>query len=546
MRRVPALLAALLIAAFAVLGLAAPASAHATLISSDPAEGAVLNEAPDQVTFTFDEPVQLVPKGLLAFDASGDPVDVEASASGVTLEGDLAGGLDDGTYVVTWRVVSADGHPIAGSLTFHVGAPSAKVEAPKVGPSDPGAVPTVQAVVHGFDYVALLLAGGLALFLTWTARGVRIDDAVRRRLVRVLRVAALVAVLAAALAVPLAGAYQLGSGLGGVLDPAALDPALVQEDLLVLLLHVVGLGAAAWAAGRRSSLVVDLLTLLAVWSPALVGHTRAYEPGTLLVVTDALHLTAGAAWLGGLVGLALALPALSGRPRDAALLITRFSTVASGLLAVLALSGVLLGWRIVGSWSRLVEETYGRLLLVKVALVLVVVAVAAYNRLRLVPQVGDDAGHDARRRGAGLVRRAVIAEAAVLVAVLGVTGFLTQKPPGGEAPTPPATAGTGVVTGTAADDLKVLAVLDAGVGLQRRLIVQVQDLAGEPLDLYDAPAVTLSTDSVDLGEVTVAPSGVGTYVADVVFPTAGTWQLQVSVRVDEFTSPVTVIDLPVG
>lgn len=545
MSRAPALLAALLIAAFAVLGLAAPASAHATLISSDPAEGAVLTEAPDQVTFTFDEPVQLVPKGLLAFDASGDPVDVEASASGATLEGDLADGLDDGTYVVTWRVVSADGHPIAGSLTFHVGAPSAKVEAPKVGPSDPGAVPTVQAVVHGLDYVALLLAGGLALFLTWTARGVRIDDAVRRRLVRVLRVAALVAVLAAALAVPLAGAYQLGSGLGGVVDPAAVDPELVQEDLLVLLLHVVGLGAAAWAAGRRSSLVVDLLTILAVWSPALVGHTRAYEPGTLLVVTDALHLTAGAAWLGGLVGLALALPALSGRPRDAALLITRFSTVAGGLLAVLALSGVLLGWRIVGSWSRLVEETYGRLLLVKVALVLVVVAVAAYNRLRLVPQVGD-AGHDARRRGAGLVRRAVMAEAAVLVAVLGVTGFLTQKPPGGEASAPPATAGTGVVTGTAAEDLKVLAVLDAGVGLQRRLIVQVQDLAGEPLDLYDAPAVTLSTDSVDLGEVTVVPSGAGTYVADVVFPTAGTWQLQVSVRVDEFTSPVTVIDLPVG
>lgn len=546
MRRVPALLVAVLVAAIAVLGVAAPASAHATLVSSDPAEGEVLAEAPDQVAFTFDEPVQLVPSGLLAFDASGEPVEVDASASGSVLEGRLPDGLGDGTYVVTWRVVSADGHPIAGSLTFHVGAPSAKVEAPRVEPSDPGAVPTMQAAVHGLDYVALLLAGGLALFLAWTARGVRIDDAVRRRLVRVLRGSALLAVLAAAAAVPLAGAYQLGSGLGGVVDPAALDPALVQEDLLVLGLHVVGLGAAAWAAGRRSSLVVDLLTLLAVWSPALVGHTRAYEPGALLVVTDALHLTAGAAWLGGLAGLALTLPALAGRPRDAALLLTRFSTVAGGLLAALALSGVLMGWRIVGSWSRLVEETYGRLLLVKVALVLVVVALAAYNRLRLVPQVGADAGHDARRRGAGLVRRAVVAEAAVLVAVLGVTGFLTQKPPGGEPPGPPATAGTGVVTGSATDDLKVLAVLDAGTGLQRRLIVQVQDLAGEPLDLYDAPAVALSNGTVDLGQVAVAPSGVGTYVAEVTFPSAGTWRLQVSVRVDEFTTPVTVVDLPVS
>jgi copper transport protein len=546
-RRVPALLAVLLTAAFAVVGGASPASAHATLVSSDPAEGTVLAESPGRVAFTFDEAVQLVPGGLLAFDASGEQVDVEASASGTVVEGDLPDTLDEGTYVITWRVVSSDGHPIAGSLTFHVGAPSLTVEAPEVAPNDPGAVPTVQAVVHGANYVALLLAGGLAVFLAWTVRGLRLDDVVRRRVVRLLRVSALVAVLTAALAVPLAGAYQLGSGVGGVLDVDALDPALVQEDLQVLALQLAGLGVAAWVAGlQRSSLVVDLVTLLAVWSPALVGHTRAYEPSALLVVTDALHLTAGAVWLGGLVGLALTLRALAGRPKDAALLITRFSTVAAGLLAAVALTGTLLGWRIVGSWSRLLEETYGRLLLVKVALVLVVVALAAYNRFRLVPQVTDGLGHDGRRRGVELVRRTVAAESAVLVAVLGVTGFLTQKPPGGDAPTQQATAETGVVTGAATDEIKVLAVLDAGTGLQRQLIVQVQDLAGEPLDLYDAPAVALSTDTVDLGVIPVVPSGAGTYVADVVFPVAGTWQLQVSVRVDEFTSPVTVVDLPVG
>lgn len=546
MRRVPGLVLALLIAAVAVVGWAAPASAHATLVSTDPAEGAVLAEAPAEVTFTFDESVQLVPKGLLAFDASGDPVDIEPSASGVEVQGDLPDDLADGTYVVTWRVVSADGHPIAGSLTFHVGAPSAKVEAPKVGPADPGALPTIQAIVHGLDYVALLLAGGLAFFLAWTARGVRLTDVVRRHLVRLLRGSAVVAVVAAAVAVPLSGAYQLGSGPGGVFDPASLDPDLVREDLVVLALQALGLAAAAWSASRpTSSLTTDLATALAVWSPALVGHTRAYEPGTLLVVTDALHLTAGAVWLGGLVGLAVTLPAIAGRPRDAVQLLSRFSTVAAGLLAVLSASGVLLGWRIVGSWSRLFGETYGRLLLVKVALVLVVVAMAAWNRYRLVPQVTGGVGHDVQRKATGLVRRVVVGEAAVLVAVLGVTGFLTQKPPGGEPPAQPTTADTGVVTGIANDDLKVLAVLDAGSGLQRRLIVQVQDTAGEPLDLYDVPAVALRSGDaeVDLGEIPVMPTATGTYVADVVFPTPGTWVLQVSVRADEFTSPVTTVDL---
>lgn len=544
--RVPAWIAAVLVAASAVLGLAAPASAHATLVSTDPAEGEVLATAPGEVTFTFDEPVQLVPDGLLAFDAAGEKVEVDASASGTEVEGDLPDELDEGTYVVTWRVVSADGHPIAGSLTFHVGAPSPKVEAPQLGPTDPGVVPTVQAIVQGVNYLALLVAGGLAVFLAWTARGLRLSDPVRRRLVRTVRASALVAVLAAAAAVPLAGAYQLGTGAGGLLDLDVLDPALVQDDLRVLALQVAGLGITSWAVGlQRSSLLVDLNTALAVWSPALVGHTRAYEPSTLLVVTDALHLSAGAIWLGGLVGLALTLPAVAGRPLDGALLVSRFSALAGGLVAALALSGVLLGWRIVGSWSRLFGETWGRLLLVKVALVCVVLAMAAWNRYRLVPRVTEGVGHDDRRAAIGLVRRAVVAEAAVLVAVLGITGFLTQKPPGGDPPAAPTTADTGVVTGVAGDDLKVVAALDAGPGLQRRLIVQVQDLAGDPLDLYDAPAVALRTDDVDLGEVPVVPVGAGTYEAEVVFPVAGSWELQVSIRVDEFTSPVTTMDLSV-
>lgn len=546
MRRAPALVVAVLATVIAVLGTAAPASAHATLVGTDPAEGAVLASSPDTVSFTFDEPVQLVPDGMLAFDATGEQVDIEGSGTGTELTGDLPEGLADGTYVIAWRVVSADGHPIAGSLTFHVGAPSITVEAPDLTPADPGVLSTIQAIVHALDYIALLVAGGLVVFLGWTTRGLRLAEPLRRRLVRAVRGAAVVAIVAALVAVPLAGAYQLGSGLSGVIDPAAFEPGLVGEDLLVLLLQAVGLGTVALLAGReKSTLTGDLLAAVAVWSPALVGHTRAYEPSVLLVLTDALHLSAGAVWLGGLVGLALTLPTLAGRPRDAAQVLTRFSTVAAALLAVLAVTGVLMGWRIVGSWSALVDETWGRLLLVKVALVLVVVAIAAYNRFRLLPQVTGDDGHDVRRRGTQVIRRVVLAEAAVLVAVLAVTGFLTQKPPGGEGEAAPSTADTGVVAAAAGEDYRVLAVLDAGPGLQRRLLVQVQEPTGEPLDLFEAPAVELRSDTVDLGEIPLVPSATGTYTADVVFPTTGAWQLQVSVREDAFTAPVTTLDLVV-
>lgn len=542
-------LAAFLLAVLTVGGTAAPASAHATLVSTDPADGAVLPEAPDDVTFTFDESVSLVADGLQVYDAAGEPVEAESSARDAVVTADLPDGLDDGTYVVTWRVVSSDGHPIAGSLTFHVGAPSPTVQPPQTPTAtDGGGLRTAVAVVQALGYVGLLVAAGLVVFLGWTARGIRLRDVVRRRLLLALRFGAGVAVAAAALGVPLAGAYQQGLGLSGLGDPASYDTALVGDQVTVLVLHLVGLGlAVAMTARERAtpSLVGDLGAAVAVWSPALVGHTRAYEPVSLLVVTDALHLSAGAVWLGGLVGLVLSLASLGGRAGEAARLVTRFSTVAAGLLAALAVTGVLMAWRILGSWSGLVDTTYGRLLLVKLGIAVVVVAVAAWNRLRLVPAVAEGGTHERGKRASSLVRRAVAVEAVLLVALLGVTGFLTGRPPSGEPSVPPTPADTGVVTG-AADDLRVLAVLDSGAGRQRRLSIQVQDETGEPLDLPAPPEVSLRSAEVDLGPVRVVPVASGTYEAAVTFPAPGEWEVQVSLRVGEFENPVTTLTVEVS
>lgn len=525
---------------------AAPASAHASLVSSDPAEGAVVDAAPDTVTLTFDEPVSVVDDGIQAYDASGDPIDTDAAARDEVVTVDLPGGLDDGTYVVAWRVVSSDGHPIAGSLTFHVGAPSETVAPPRAAPTtDDATMRAVASGVQAMSYVALLLAGGLTIFLSWTSRGVRLLDPVRRRLVRLLRGSSVVAVAAAALAVPVSGAYQRGAGPGGVLETGSLDPALVGDDLTVLVLQVIGLGLAAALAGRPTpSLAGDLGAGLAVWSPALVGHTRAYEPVSLLVLTDALHLTAGAVWLGGLVGLVVVLPSLAGRERDGALLLARFSTVAAALLAVLAGAGALLGWRILGSWSGLVDTTYGRLLLVKVGIALVVAAVAAWNRFRLLPRVTAGA-HEARRRATYGVRRVVAIEALLLVGLLGVTGFLVEQPPRAASAAPPAAPSTNVAR-VVVGDLQVLAVLDTTEDRRRQLLVQVQDLAGEPVELHARPDVSLRGPDLDLGAVPVTPTGVGTFAATVTFPKPGEWEVQVSLRVDEFDNPVTSLTVQVG
>jgi copper transport protein len=538
-------LAAVLLAGLLVGSAGAPASAHASLVSTDPAEGAVVPEAPDVVTFTFNEPVSLAGDSLQAYDAAGEPVDVDASARDEVVTADLPDDLADGTYVVAWRVVSSDGHPVAGSLTFHVGAPSEHVVPPRDAPAiDDSAMRDVASVVQALSYLALLLAGGLTIFLSWTSRGIRLHDAVRRRLVLLQRGSAVVAVLVAAVAVIVSGAYQRGAGIGGLFEAASLDPALVGDDLSVLTLQVVGLGLAVVMAGRATpSLAGDIGAALAVWSPALVGHTRAYEPVSLLVLTDALHLSAGAVWLGGLAGLAIVLPSLAGREREGALLLSRFSTVAAVLLGILAAAGVLLGWRILGSWSGLWETTYGRLLLVKVGIALVVGAVAAFNRYRLLPRAADGP-HEARRRATYAVRRVVLLEAALLVGLLGVTGFLVEQPPRSEAAITPAAPASNVARAVV-DDLRVLAVLDGTPGRQRQLLVQVQDLAGEPVELRERPEVSLRSDDVDLGTVPVTPTGAGTFLATVTFPEPGKWEVQVSLRIDEFTNPVTTLSVDV-
>lgn len=539
----PVLLAVLLVGAGA-----APASAHATLVSSDPAEGEVLPNSPGEVRFTFDEPVSLVADGVQVFDADGEPVPATGSARDEIVVAEIPDELADGTYVVTWRIVSNDGHPVAGSLTFAIGTPSATVEPPKVGATT--AHPAVSAavgIVQGLGYAALLLACGLLFFREWTSRGLSFHAEVRRRLGLVVRIAAVLAVAAAALLVPLAGAYQQGLGPAGLLQPSSYAVDLVGDPILVLLLHVVGLALAVRLAGVDGP--AGTLGLIggaaALWSPALVGHTRAYEPATLLVLTDALHLSAGAVWLGGLVGLALVLGSVAGRERDAGLLLSRFTTVAAALLGVLVVTGVLLGWRILGSWSLLLETDYGRLLLVKVGIAAVVASVAAWNRFGLVPRLGS-LGHDARLRAARLLRRTVAVEVVLLVVLLAVTGFLVQQPPtvvAGAGATP---AATGAVSGLT-EDHRVVAVLDATPGRQRQLTVQVQDSAGEPIELSDVPAVSLRAvdGSTDLGSVPLQPTAAGTYRADVVFPTPGEWEVQISLPVDRFTNPVTALVLEV-
>ncbi|CAM5383874.1 Copper resistance protein CopC/CopD OS=Streptomyces tendae OX=1932 GN=F3L20_31300 PE=4 SV=1 [Streptomyces tendae] len=140
--RVRTLVLLILAVAGALLAGAAPASAHAALTGSDPAQGAVVDTAPAQISLTFSEPIAVGDDSVRVLDPKGERVDKgdPANLSGTTYSVRLLSGLPDGTYTVAYQVVSADSHPVAGAYTFSIGAPSETTVSVSAQGSDDGLV----------------------------------------------------------------------------------------------------------------------------------------------------------------------------------------------------------------------------------------------------------------------------------------------------------------------------------------------------------------------------------------------------------------------
>lgn len=537
-----------------LLGSASNAAAHATLIRTDPAHGAVLETAPERITFGFNESVLGVPTGIKVFDATGEEVASTASVRGSELFVDLDEEVGDGTLVVVWRLVSEDGHPIGGSLSFSVGAPSDVVDVPSADADAGTDAPFALGLVRGLGYVGLLVAAGVAAFTVLFLPRDGGADRSRARLRPVARVAAGVAALGWGLAVPLVALYQLGVPPSAITEGSTWS-ALAPAEYVVPAIVVAGLGLAAGALpasaapGRTRAALVLAGSVLAVTAPAFTGHTRAATPEALVIGVDVLHLAAGTLWLGGLVAIALVLGDLA-RGDSGAVVLGRFSTWAAGLLAVLVVAGTVLAWRIAGSWDALLDSGYGALLLVKVLAALVAVAIAAWNRFALLPRVrtaprlGTKARTKQRELGfpATPLVRTALAEAGVLVVVLLVTGFLVDRSPESDT----VAASVEESAATAGEDV-VLGQISARISLDppavgpATLTITMTDALGDPAEGYEAPRLSLKSGEVDLGEVEVASLGPGVYAGEVVLPTGGEWEVQVSLRTTEFDNPVRTV-----
>ncbi|MCD7440129.1 copper resistance protein CopC [Streptomyces lincolnensis] len=394
--RVRTLVLLLLAATGLLLATAGPASAHAALTGSDPQQGVVVDKAPAQVSLTFSEQVSMSADSVRVLDPKGKPVQNGAptNLSGTTYALRLHSGLPDGTYTVTYHVVSADSHPVAGAYTFSIGAPSNT----SVAVSDETVGGGVVGWLYGFGrYMSyagfVVLVGGAAFVLACWQRGAGV------RAVQRLVVSGWVTLTSATLLLLLLRGSYTGSGkVGDIFDLDLLGQVLQTKTGAALVSRLLLLAAAALFIAvlfgayekrddeEKRDLTFGLAVGGAVVSAGLAAswamseHASVGLQAGIAMPVDVVHLLAVAAWLGGLTALLVALyKAPAETPVDSAA-VRRFSTVAFGSVVALVLTGTYQSWRQLGSWSAFTDTWYGQLLLIKIGLVALLVGIAYISR----------------------------------------------------------------------------------------------------------------------------------------------------------------------
>ncbi len=513
-------------------------SAHSQLLSSDPKPGDVLDQAPKHITLTFNEPVEISLGAIRLFDGTGASINVSAArhpdGHHEIVEVDVPN-LSNGSYVVDWRVVSADSHPVHAAYTFQIG-PISNLAAGLLGqiissshlgkPAGIGLAVSRSLVTAA---IAIVFGGLLICGLGIVPFG--------RRQRNVIGGAAIAGAVAGLLALPLEVGYTAGRSLSVITDGSAwravwdttIGLAWVVRALGILVTAMLLLATSSRCRAAWWQLIAIVGVVAVGIASAYGGHGAAGRWHYLGVFLTMLHVSAMAVWLGGLAMVVISFKSVE---RNG---VIRFSSIAILAVATIAVSGSIQAVRQVGSFDALTGTSYGKLLIWKVVIVGAILAVAAVARQsthgRLffktsaatasVGAAATEQGFDRPR-----LRRAVTIEAALAVAIVVLTSLLMASNPSLAASSGPFSS-----TVTSSGYLATINVAPARVGTD-----EVHLYISSPtssLDQPDAITVTIQDPSRGVNPITidVTKAGPGHYTTNsATFPYASTWRLVVTAR----------------
>lgn len=528
----------------AALSTAPAAFAHAILQETNPGNNSVVRTSPQTVSLRFNEAVETAFGSIRVYDCGGGRVDsgkiVRPTPDSVAVKIDRR--LAQGTYTVTWRVISADSHPVAGAFVFNVKKANASTCKQVFGAKTPGTIDALFKFMRGLDFALILLVIGGAIALA-IVLGTAAPE-LRSRLFRILGGLSFGLAFVAALCIVLQGAVAGGFGLSEAFRWETIHSVLQTRFGRAFLWQIgvaLVVGALALFASRSRKLdFMPMLSLLLIPTLSAAGHART--SGALAIFLDVFHVAAAATWVGGLAFTLLAL-LLAGKDRWplASRAVPRFSLLAVISVATLITAGALRGYQEVKAFHGLWDTTYGQLLLVKIALVLPLLALGAYNNRFAVPRL--------KRQIASVVEqrrflRAAGVELAIMAVIVGVTAVLVTEPPAKASVSAAKYATDTIPIGP----LEVNYLIDpAKTGPNTIHLYFYMPKSGFPANVADAK-MSATLPSKNLGPLRIpltkiVPSHYTT--SSGVFPEAGDWQVTFEIRRGQFQSYTQTVTVPI-
>jgi copper transport protein len=500
-----------------VLGFATGAFAHASLISAEPADGSMMSQAPKTVRLRFNEPV--APASIKLIDSAGKARDdVSVAAHDNVIEINLPDDLH-GTQLVSYRVVSADGHPVGGSLVFSIGMPVTAI----VPPSDRApALDVLIWLARIGVYIGLFAGVGGVFFVVWIARASFVP--------RVIAPALATGFASAVAACGLQGLDLLGLAPADILTSAPWQAAATTSLLPSMLIATAAMALAMLVVllrglSGRLARPLSAMAILGVGAAlAASGHASTAQPQWLTRPMVFLHGIGVAFWLGALAPLAI----MTRRPVASPLVVlNRFSQAAMPVVAALAVTGLVLAVVQLEGFSPLIETSYGLILLTKLVLVGCLLCLAALNRFRLTPRLA------VKPLDTKLLGRSILLECVVAAGILAVVAGWRFTPP----PRALVTAAVKPLAIHIHTDAAMFQVLiSPGTVGKDSFVLQLMDGDASPLVAKEA---TLILSLPERGiEPLERPATLGAdgfwHVADAPIPYPGRWHMRIEALVTDF------------
>lgn len=563
------------------------AFAHPFFIDSDPKPFARVSSTPGEVTVQFSEAIEIDYSRIAVLGPDGSRVDrndpgyVDGDTSSLRVS--MQPNLPEGVYTVTTRVLSAvDGHVVDNAYTFGIGvaptnggpggpvAPQSDVISPEESASRfPGMVG--QIVVVGAAFGTLWLWKPLER-VPWLANAIaaRRHEIDRKMVTLVIIGTGLV--LASNAAMISVQAYEINASIGDAIATkfgTIWTTRMIESSILMIIAVFVYRKMAREGAipSRAEMLAILVMGLAVLVTSSLISHGAATGQ-TEAILLDFFHNTAASIWIGGIVLMGfvvvprlLALSDERARPAAISILLPRFSTVVVTILGLSVITGPLLLFLIEDNLSLTLASTYGRILMIKLALAGVMVGMGAYSQMVVQKKAvaAMSGGQSMQHTGLGKYGRTLKAEAGVGIALLLMVSLMANGAlPEGEFPqyanedTQSAFAQTSADRGyvqtliTSAGRVD-LAVKPYAVG-QNTFTLSFFDLDGKPASGIESASVKMTNVERGIGPITVETTkkSEGVYTAEAAFGIAGTWDVVVEAVRPESTNIVASLDLDVG